>query len=57
VQQYLTSNLTIPQQLPNTHTSNGIRICTYKYMDEPNWHRQDAIDGIKYRIYGMGSAR
>jgi hypothetical protein len=37
VQQYLTSNITIPQQLPNTHKSksrDGIRMCTYKYMDE-----------------------
>ena len=37
VQQYLTSNLTIPQQLPSRHKSkqrDGIRIYTYKYMDE-----------------------
>ena len=54
VQQYLTSNVTIPQQLPNAHKSKGVD--ENMYIEIYGWamskrDMQGAIDGIKYSIY------
>ena len=42
VQQYLTSNLTIPQQLPNTHKSIGVNeMYIYLYIHINIWMSDD----------------